>query len=163
MWTHSLFGAIKHVCPIFFCCWLGHRKMSFYNLTSHEQSREVVYFLLPYSMICLWPCHFKSNGRSEYRSPERLPNLPNKMRFIMNRLNVAEIKHTDWVLQVTWLFPPNQSALFQHSITKACLWHWVRYANSRRSWALTKWPQSRIAFLSKSYVGNYLDVIYNET
>ena len=27
----------------------------------------------------------------------------------------AEIKHSEWQLQVTWLFLTNQSALFQHS------------------------------------------------
>ena len=31
--------------------------MSFYYPTSHEQSREVVYFLLHYSMICLMAPH----------------------------------------------------------------------------------------------------------
>ena len=39
-------------------CWLDRRKMSFYYPTSHEQSREVVYFLFCYSMICLMALSF---------------------------------------------------------------------------------------------------------
>ena len=36
-----------------FFCWLGHHKMSFCYPSSYEWSKEVVYSLLRYSMICV--------------------------------------------------------------------------------------------------------------
>ena len=36
----------------------------------------------------------------------------------------ADIKHSDWKLQVMWLVLTNHSALF-HPCLAICLWHWV--------------------------------------
>ena len=50
--VHVLLGWADLREKIFFS-WLDHCKMSYYYPSSHESIREVVYFLLRYSMICV--------------------------------------------------------------------------------------------------------------
>ena len=45
----------------------------------------------------------------------RFPGIPTAFRFKFSTQK-ADVLHSDWLVQVPWLFLTNQSALFQHSI-----------------------------------------------